>query len=76
MSKVSLSPDSPSGVRLLRLTVRFWADLQVIHLCIAGVQVKSVISHLTVADLARLTTAPGRDAGRPAAHRHPTGLAG
>jgi transposase InsO family protein len=38
------------------LTVRFWADLQVIHLCIAGARIKSVTSHLTVADLARLIT--------------------
>jgi hypothetical protein len=36
------------------LTVRFWADLHVIHLSIAGARVKSVTSHLTVADLARL----------------------
>ena len=38
------------------LTVRFWADLQVIHLSIAGARIKSVISHLTVADMARLIT--------------------
>ena len=38
------------------LTVRFWADLQVIHLCIGGARIKSVTSHLTVADLARLVT--------------------
>ena len=58
------------------LTVRFWADTDVIHLSIAGARVKSVISHLTVADLARLssaTMAPWRPA---AADPHPTGLAG
>jgi transposase InsO family protein len=48
------------------LTVRFWADLQVIHLSIAGARVKSVISHLTVADLARLTTAHGAVPAGPA----------
>jgi transposase InsO family protein len=38
------------------LTVRFWADLQVIHLCIGRARIKSVTSHLSVADLARLVT--------------------
>jgi transposase InsO family protein len=36
------------------LTVRFWADVQVIHLSIGSARIKSVTSHLTVADLARL----------------------
>jgi hypothetical protein len=57
------------------LTVRFWADLQVIHLSIAGVRVKSVISHLTVADLARLITAHGAaPAGPPPIPTRPHSL--
>ncbi len=57
------------------LTVRFWADLQVIHLCIAGVRVKSVISHLTVADLARLaTTHAAMPAGPPPIPTRPDSL--
>lgn len=34
--------------------VRFWADTDLIHLSIAGVRVKSLRSHLSVNDLARL----------------------
>ncbi|MDX6238237.1 MAG: hypothetical protein QOG10_3052 [Kribbellaceae bacterium] len=57
------------------LTVRFWADPQVIHLGIAGVRVKSVISHLTVADLARLITAHGAvPAGPPPIPTRPDSL--
>ena len=48
------------------LTVRFWADLHVIHLCIAGARVKSVTSHLTVADLARLVSSHGARPAGPA----------
>jgi hypothetical protein len=48
------------------LTVRFWADVQVIHLCIGGARVKSVTSHLTVADLARLVDAQQAVAAGPA----------
>nr|WP_234042427.1 hypothetical protein [Streptomyces marianii] len=45
------------------LTVTFWADTRVIHLLIAGSRVKSVRSHLSVADLARLATRGRRAAG-------------
>ena len=48
------------------LTVRFWADTDVIHLSIAEARVKSVISHLTVADLARLVATHGATAAGPA----------
>jgi transposase InsO family protein len=48
------------------LTVRFWADTDVIHLSIAEARVKSVISHLTVADLARLVATHGAVAAGPA----------
>jgi transposase InsO family protein len=47
------------------LTVRFWASTQVIHLSIAGARVKSVASHLTVADLRKLVAAGARNAGPP-----------
>jgi len=36
------------------MVVRWWADTQVIHLSIGAARVKSVRSHLTVADLAKL----------------------
>ncbi|MER6359223.1 IS481 family transposase [Streptomyces sp. NPDC001634] len=45
------------------LTVTFWVDTQVIHLLIAGVRIKSVRSHLSVADLAQLAARGGRAAG-------------
>ncbi len=45
------------------LTVTFWADTQVIHLLIAGARIKSVRSHLSVADLAQLAARGGRVAG-------------
>lgn len=45
------------------LTVTFWADTQVIHLLIAGSRIKSVRSHLSVADLAQLAARGGRVAG-------------
>jgi transposase InsO family protein len=47
------------------LTVRFWADTEVIHLSIAGARVKSVASHLTVADLQKLVVAGASNAGPP-----------
>jgi transposase InsO family protein len=47
------------------LTVRFWASTEVIHLSIAGARVKSLTSHLTVADLRKLVTAGARTAGPP-----------
>ncbi|WP_443061208.1 IS481 family transposase [Streptomyces sp. NBC_00453] len=45
------------------LTVTFWADTSVIHLLIAGARIKTVRSHLSVADLARLAVRGGRVAG-------------
>jgi hypothetical protein len=47
------------------VTVTFWADTDVIHLLIAGARVKSVRSHLSVADLAALARTGGRPAGPP-----------
>jgi transposase InsO family protein len=47
------------------LTVRFWASTEVIHLLIAGGRVKSVASHLTVADLHKLAVSGARNAGPP-----------
>ncbi|MFD7767621.1 IS481 family transposase [Streptomyces sp. NPDC059787] len=45
------------------LTVTFWADTSVIHLLIAGTRIKTVRSHLSVADLGRLAVRGGRPAG-------------
>ncbi|WP_410177132.1 IS481 family transposase [Streptomyces fungicidicus] len=47
------------------LTVTFWADTSVIHLLIAGTRIKTVRSHLSVADLGRLAARGGRAAGPP-----------
>jgi transposase InsO family protein len=47
------------------LTVTFWASTDVIHLTIGGARVKSVRSHLSTADLARLAATGGRPAGPP-----------
>ncbi|HEX6235769.1 MAG TPA: IS481 family transposase [Acidimicrobiales bacterium] len=47
------------------VTVTFWADHDVIHLLAGGARVKSVRSHLTSADLARLAATGGRPAGPP-----------
>ena len=58
------------------LTVSVWADLRVIHLSIAGARVKSVTSHLSVADLNRLVGAGGaRPAGEPPIPTRPDSLA-
>lgn len=45
------------------LTVTFWADTSVIHLLVAGARIKSVRSHLSVADLVQLAARGGRAAG-------------
>jgi hypothetical protein len=45
------------------LTVRFWADCDLIHLLIGGARVKTLRSHLSVNDLARLTAAGAVPAG-------------
>jgi transposase InsO family protein len=47
------------------VTVTFWADPDVIHLLIAGALVKTVRSHLSVADLSALLRHGGRPAGPP-----------
>jgi hypothetical protein len=47
------------------MMVTFWASTEVIHLSIAGARVKSVRSHLSAADLARLAASGGRPAGPP-----------
>ena len=47
-------------------TVRFWAGVDVIHLSIAGARVKSLRSHLSVADLDAARSG-GRGRGRSAA---------
>jgi hypothetical protein len=52
--------------------VQFWADTRVIHLSIAGVRIKSVRSHLSIADLAVLTRLGARPTG--ATHTPPADL--
>lgn len=47
------------------LTVTFWTDTDLLHLPLAGARVKTVRSHLSVADLATLTAHGGRPAGPP-----------
>jgi transposase InsO family protein len=47
------------------LTVRFWADVDVIHLMVGGARVKSVRSHLTGNDLRRLIGQGAVNAGPP-----------
>ncbi|MFC3386351.1 IS481 family transposase [Couchioplanes azureus] len=47
------------------ITVTFWADTDVIHLLIGGARIKSVRSHLSVADLTGLLRQGGRPAGPP-----------
>ena len=43
--------------------VTFWADTHTIHLSIAGMRIRSVRSHLSIADLAILTRLGARPAG-------------
>ncbi|WP_435847221.1 IS481 family transposase [Streptomyces hygroscopicus] len=45
------------------LTVTFWADTAAIHLLVAGARIKTVRSHLSVADLTQLAARGGRAAG-------------
>jgi hypothetical protein len=47
------------------MTVRVWADVDVIHLLVAGARVKSVRSHLTINDLAKLAATGAVTAGPP-----------
>ncbi|WP_420323466.1 IS481 family transposase [Kribbella pittospori] len=43
--------------------LRFWADVNLIHLLVAGARIKTVRSHLTVNDLAKLVTDGAVNAG-------------
>jgi transposase InsO family protein len=43
--------------------VTFWADCDMVHLSIAGTRIKTVRSHLTVTDLARLAAEGARPGG-------------
>ena len=45
--------------------VHFWVDCDLIHLTIGGTRIKTVRSHLTVNDLARLAADGARPAGPP-----------
>lgn len=45
--------------------VRFWVDCDLVHLSIGGTRIKTVRSHLSVTDLARLTADGARPAGPP-----------
>jgi transposase InsO family protein len=47
------------------ITVTFWADFDVIHVTAGGARLKSVRSHLSVADIGRLAATGGRPAGPP-----------
>jgi transposase InsO family protein len=47
------------------ITVTFWANCDVIHLTAGGARIKSVRSHLSTADIARLAATGGRPAGPP-----------
>jgi transposase InsO family protein len=53
------------GTARAGMVVRFWASTDVIHLTIGGARVKSVRSHLSTADLARLAASGGSPAGAP-----------
>jgi hypothetical protein len=51
------------GTARAGMTVRFWADCDVIHLLINGGRVKTVRSHLSITDLAQLVAAGAVPAG-------------
>jgi transposase InsO family protein len=53
------------GPRRAGQVITFWADTDVIHLTTGGLRVKSVRSHLSTADLARLAATGARPAGPP-----------
>jgi transposase InsO family protein len=53
------------GPRRAGQVITFWADTDVIHLTAAGLRVKSVRSHLSSADLARLAATGARPGGPP-----------
>ncbi len=45
--------------------VRFWVDCDLVHLSVSGTRIKTVRSHLSVTDLARLVADGARPAGPP-----------
>ena len=45
------------------MVIRFWADTQLIHLSAGGARIKTLRSHLSVTDLAKLAANRGRPAG-------------
>jgi transposase InsO family protein len=53
------------GTARAGVTVTFWADVDVIHLLIAGARVKTLRSHLSTVDLVALAARGGRPAGPP-----------
>ena len=53
------------GPRRAGQVITFWAGTDVIHLTAAGLRVKSVRSHLSTADLARLIATGARPGGPP-----------
>ena len=53
------------GPRRAGQVITFWADTDVIHLTAGGLRVKSVRSHLSTADLAKLIVAGARPGGPP-----------
>src|SRR5262245_25985619 len=53
------------GPRRAGQVITFWADTDVIHLTAGGLRVKSVRSHLSTADLAKLIATGARPGGPP-----------
>src|SRR5215471_13278203 len=53
------------GPRRAGQVITFWADTDVIHLTAGGLRVKSVRSHLSTADLAKLAATGARPGGPP-----------
>jgi transposase InsO family protein len=51
------------GTQRAGMVARIWADCDLIHVLIGGIRVKTVRSHLSVADLARLTAQGAVPAG-------------
>jgi transposase InsO family protein len=53
------------GATRAGMVVTFWASIEVIHLSVAKTRIKSLRSHLSAADLAKLMATGGRPAGPP-----------
>jgi hypothetical protein len=53
------------GTSRAGMVITFWADTQVIHLSAAGTRIKSLRSHLSAADLAKLMATGAHPAGPP-----------